>query len=127
MFLKDSYQRSRQSRHCDNDHEKRETKTQKRVEAEITAKASMQSNFQMTAEGSFRFGIGEISSGTEFALDQAQESTRVKKDFREAVLKAAQEYKQEPGSAGPWSVKPGPGWARPSPTWYRPCAAASGC
>ncbi len=73
----------------------RELTGTQRVEAEITQRASLRNNFKMTAEGSFRFGIGEITSGTEFALDQAQESSRVKKDFREAVLKAAQEYKQE--------------------------------
>jgi hypothetical protein len=66
-----------------------------RADVEIANKASWQSNFKMTAEGSFRFAIGEISGTTEFALDQAQESSSVKKDFREAVIKAAEEYKQE--------------------------------
>jgi hypothetical protein len=73
----------------------REMTTTRRVEAEIAAKASFHSNFQMTSEGSFRFAIGEITAGTQFAVDQAQESSSVKKDFREAVLKASQEYKQE--------------------------------
>lgn len=69
--------------------------TTKRADAEITEKASLTSNFKMTAEGTFQFGIADIKSGTEFGSDQSQESTRIKKDFREAVLKAAQEYKQE--------------------------------
>jgi len=66
-----------------------------RADAEIVNKATRQSNFTMTAEGTFRFGIGEITASTEFKHDQTQESSSVKKDFREAVLKAAQEYKQE--------------------------------
>jgi hypothetical protein len=65
-----------------------ESTTTQRADAEITERASMRSNFQMTAEGSFRFAIGEISSGTQFGIDQSQESSRVKKDFREAVLKS---------------------------------------
>ena len=73
----------------------REMTTTRRVEAEIASKASLRSNFQMTSEGTFRFAIGEITAGTQFAVDQAQESSRVKKDFREAVLKASQEYRQE--------------------------------
>jgi hypothetical protein len=67
----------------------------RRAEAEITEKAMMRSNFQMTAEGTFRFGIGEISSGTQFGIDQSQESSRIKRDFREAVLKASQEYRHD--------------------------------
>jgi len=73
----------------------RELTTTRRVEAEIAARASQRSNFQMTSEGSFRFAIGEISSGSEFSLDKAEESSQVKRDFREAVLKAAQEYREE--------------------------------
>lgn len=72
-----------------------ELTTTRRADAEIMEKASLTSNFKMTSEGTFRFGIGEITAGTEFSADQAQESSRVKKDFREAVLKAAQEYRQE--------------------------------
>lgn len=73
----------------------REMTTTRRVEEEIAAKASLRSNFQMTSEGSFRFAIGEITASTQFSRDQAQESSSVKKDFREAVLKASQEYRQE--------------------------------
>jgi hypothetical protein len=66
-----------------------------RSDVEIINKASLQSNFKMTAEGSLRFAIGEINATTEMTVDQAQESATTKKDFREAVLKAAEEYKQE--------------------------------
>ena len=73
----------------------RELTTTQRVEAEITKKASLRTNFQMTAEGSLNLGPLEIKAGSRFETDQSQESSRVKRDFREAVLKAAQEYKQE--------------------------------
>jgi hypothetical protein len=66
-----------------------------RAESEIVNKASLNSNFKMTAEGTFNFAIGDIKAGSEFAIDQSHESSRVKKDFREAVIKAAHEYKQE--------------------------------
>jgi len=72
-----------------------EMTTTRRIESEIASKASIRSNFQMTSEGSFRFAIGEISTGTQFSTDQAKESSSQKRDFREAVMKAAQEYKQE--------------------------------
>jgi len=70
------------------------TQTQ-RADSEITAKASLSTAFKHTAQGSFNIGIGSLEASTEFALDQAQESSQVKKDFREAVIKAAQEYKSE--------------------------------
>lgn len=73
----------------------REVTSTRRVEAEITQRASMRTNFQMTSQGSFRFAIGEISAGSQFSMEQAKESSAIKKDFREAVLKAAQEYRQE--------------------------------
>lgn len=66
-----------------------------RADAEITAKASTSTNFKSTAQGSFDIGIGSLAASAEFVFNQAQESARVKKDFREAVVKAAQEYKQE--------------------------------
>jgi len=73
----------------------REVSGTRRAESEIFEKASMTSNFKMTAEGTFQIGIAELTSSSEFSLNQAQESSRIKKDFHEAVMKAAQEYKQE--------------------------------
>jgi hypothetical protein len=73
-----------------------ESTTTRRADAEITERASLRTNFQMTSQGRFSLGsIAEISSGTQFGINQSQESSSVKKDFREAVIKAAQEYKHE--------------------------------
>ena len=66
-----------------------------RADEEIVNKASTATNFKATAEGSFGLGIFDFSGTTEFSMNQAEESARVKKDFREAVRKASEEYKQE--------------------------------
>lgn len=66
-----------------------------RADAEITAKASSTTNFKHTAQGSFNFGIGNLEATAEFVMSQAQESASIKKSFREGVIKAASEYKQE--------------------------------
>jgi hypothetical protein len=72
-----------------------ESSETRRAEGEITGRASIATNFKQTAEGSFSIGLVSIGSTTEFALNQAQESARAKKDFREAVIRAAEEYRRE--------------------------------
>jgi hypothetical protein len=66
-----------------------------RGESEIMQKASTATNFKMTTDGSFNIGIGNINSSTVFALNQGQESASNKKEFHEATLKAAEEYRLE--------------------------------
>ncbi|MEO7923038.1 MAG: hypothetical protein ABIR30_05120 [Chitinophagaceae bacterium] len=66
-----------------------------RAEAEIMKKASTATNFKQTASGSFNIGIGSINASTEFAANQGQESAANKKEFHEATIKAAQEYRLE--------------------------------
>jgi hypothetical protein len=66
-----------------------------RAEAEIMQKATTATNFKMTAHGSFNIAIGSIDSTSEFALNQVLESTTNKKNFHEATVKAAQEYRLE--------------------------------
>jgi hypothetical protein len=66
-----------------------------RAEAEIMRKASTATNFKLTSHGSFNIGIGSIDAMTEFALDQQQHSSALKKDFHEATLKAAEDFRQE--------------------------------
>lgn len=75
---------------------RREEATQtSRADAEIVRKASTATNFKASAEGSFSIGIVSLSGTTDFAQNQAEESANVKKDFREAVVRAAQEYSKE--------------------------------
>lgn len=66
-----------------------------RDEAEIIAKAESKTNFSMTAKGSYDIGIADGDSTVVFGKDAATNSSDTKKAFREAVIKAAQEYKDE--------------------------------
>jgi hypothetical protein len=66
-----------------------------RVEAEIMAKAQSKTNFQLSAEGNYNIGISKGKSTTTFGVEAQQESSSSRKDFREAVLKAVQDYKEE--------------------------------
>ena len=62
-----------------------------RAETEIIDKASQATKFKLTAE----VNKGWFSSNSEFSMNQAQESAQTKKNFRESVVKASHEYKNE--------------------------------
>lgn len=66
-----------------------------RVEEEIAAKAQTKTSFNMSAEGDYDIGVSNGKGTTTFGVEALSESSQNRKDFREAVLKAAQEYKQE--------------------------------
>ncbi|MFD5424212.1 hypothetical protein [Streptomyces sp. NPDC127084] len=66
-----------------------------RAEDEIMRRASLSSNFQTSASGSLNFGIGQIGGTTGFSLNQADESSRVKRSAREDVARAAQEFRRD--------------------------------
>jgi hypothetical protein len=66
-----------------------------RAESQIVSKAMSKTNFQLGAQGGVNLGIGNVSGSTSLSHDVAAESDEVKKEFREAVFKAAEEYKQE--------------------------------
>lgn len=66
-----------------------------RAEADIMKKTTTDTNFKMTTEGTFKIGIGDIKASTDFNLKQAVESSTNKKEFHEATLKAAEEYRLE--------------------------------
>ncbi|HXK40408.1 MAG TPA: hypothetical protein VJ837_06275, partial [Candidatus Paceibacterota bacterium] len=66
-----------------------------RAETEIVQKALRKTNFQASAEGGVNIGIASAKGSTAFGQDAATESQEVKKEFREAVFKAAEEYKSE--------------------------------
>lgn len=66
-----------------------------RMEAEIVAKAQTKTTFGLTAEGDYDMGVAAGKSTTTFGVEAVAESAQTRKDFREAVLKAAQEYKDE--------------------------------
>ncbi len=68
-----------------------EVNTTSRAESEIVAKAHDKSNFNM----SVKLDYSKISSEISFGKEAQKESSQTKKDFREAVIKAAQEFKEE--------------------------------
>ena len=66
-----------------------------RTEAEIIAKANSKTNFSISAQGDYDIGISSGKVTTNFGTEAANESSQSRKDFREAVLKAVQDYKDE--------------------------------
>ena len=75
---------------------KTESTQTSRADSEIVRKATSSTNFKQTAEGSFSLGdFLDIGATTEYGDEQGHESEQRKKDFREAVNKAAEEYKRE--------------------------------
>lgn len=73
-----------------------ESDTTSRAEDEILRKATSDNSFDLVANGTFKLPIiGEGSQTTTIGRDAGKISEEVKKAFREAVIKAANEYKQE--------------------------------
>jgi hypothetical protein len=70
-----------------------------RVEADIMAKTQSKTNFGLSNEGDFNFNMGAYGGSgkqtTTFGVEASAESSQNRKDFREAVLKAVQDYKEE--------------------------------
>jgi hypothetical protein len=69
-----------------------------RVEGEIMAKAQNKTTFNLSAEGDYDIGISSGKATTSFGVEAQNESSENRKDFREAVLKAVQDYKEETSS-----------------------------
>lgn len=66
-----------------------------RAEADIIRKAMTKTNFNLSSNGSFSIGLYQGDVKTSLARDAQNDSQETKKDFREAVRKASQEYKSE--------------------------------
>ena len=77
---------------------KDESSETSRVDSEIVDRAKNQTNFQKNASGSFgnsaiyKVSAGMQQSGKDF---KSVESAQTKRDFHEAVVKSAQEYRNE--------------------------------
>jgi hypothetical protein len=73
-----------------------ESETTKRAETEAIKRAQERTSFQQTIEGSFNIGgIGQIGGQTNIQHETGKESEKTKKNFREAVLKNLEEFKQQ--------------------------------
>src|SRR5262249_11036866 len=67
-----------------------------RADAEIVQKAQNRTNFHMTSDESFgEKDVYNIHMSQENGNEQAKQSEQTKKDFRESVVKSAEEYRQE--------------------------------
>jgi hypothetical protein len=75
---------------------KEEMSTTSRAEEEIVRKANTKTNFQMSAESTTgAAGTPGSTTKTSFDRDATQTSETVKRNFRESVVKASQELKDE--------------------------------
>jgi hypothetical protein len=66
-----------------------------RADREIVDRAQKNTNFKVTADGSFGTEANKIHATAEAGGDDTAFSQATKKNFHEAVLKSAQEYKHE--------------------------------
>jgi hypothetical protein len=66
-----------------------------RAESEIVSQARNATSFEQTAGGRFTVGAFEGEFGTRLGVQAEKSSAETKRNFREAVRKAAEEYKQQ--------------------------------
>ncbi|WP_218511794.1 hypothetical protein [Variovorax sp. dw_308] len=66
-----------------------------RCERDIMERSTTATNFKIATNGSFNIGIGSMDVSSEMGGNTGSESTQNKKDFHEATLKAAQDYRLE--------------------------------
>lgn len=66
-----------------------------RAESEIVRKAVAKTSFSMTTDGTYNLGFTKGNASTDAGRDAESQSNNAKKDFREAVIKSAQEVRQE--------------------------------
>jgi hypothetical protein len=66
-----------------------------RVESEIVRKALAKTNFSLTSSGTYNLGFSKGKTNTASGRDGESNSSEVKKSFREAVIKASEEVRQE--------------------------------
>ncbi len=74
---------------------RRETSETSRAESEVIARAREALGFTANASGGVNFGFADIKASTGFKYDTSSESSSTKKEFAEAVAKAADELKVE--------------------------------
>jgi len=86
---------SRRTAQRSNEARSQQSTEDSRAENDIMQRSSSATNFKIATSGSFNIGIGSIDASSEFGGNTSSESTQSKKDFHEATLKAAEEYRLE--------------------------------
>lgn len=72
-----------------------ESSSTARAESEVIRRANTKTNFTLNTDSTLDLAIASSKVSTGLANEAAESSEETKKDFREAVFKAAQEYKDE--------------------------------
>lgn len=72
-----------------------ESSSTSRADTEITKQAREKTSFEANASGTVTVGVFTGEFGTRFGVEAEKTSSSTKKNFREAVLKASEEYKQQ--------------------------------
>ncbi|MCU0543881.1 MAG: hypothetical protein MUE44_17160 [Oscillatoriaceae cyanobacterium Prado104] len=66
-----------------------------RADTEIVSQARNKTSFEQTIENNISVGVYQGEFGTRFGVEAEKSSSSTKKNFREAVLKATEEHKQQ--------------------------------
>ncbi|MEM7368154.1 MAG: hypothetical protein AAF587_06095 [Bacteroidota bacterium] len=72
-----------------------ESSTTTKAEAEIMRRAQAKTSFNLNVEGSFDFILSDGKVSSSLGHEAEKTSSEIKKQFRESVIKAIQEYKNE--------------------------------
>jgi hypothetical protein len=74
---------------------KQESSQTNRADQEIANRASLNTNFTTKNDATVTYEVASDTASTSFSLDSKKSSDDIKKSFREAVFKSAQEFKNE--------------------------------
>lgn len=72
-----------------------ESETTSRAESEIINRATNKTSFSTQVSGQLNFQLGSMQYGMNTGMNSEKFSSDTKKNFRESVLKAAQEYRKQ--------------------------------
>ena len=72
-----------------------ESQDTSRADAEIVRQARNRTSFEQTANATINVGMFQGEFGTRFGIEAEKSSSDTKRNFREAVAKAAEEYKRQ--------------------------------
>ena len=75
--------------------DKQDSSLTQRTDAEIFSGANQKTDFSANASGSFKIGVYDVNASTHLDQNQGVDSRNTKRDKREAVIKSAQEYRDQ--------------------------------
>lgn len=72
-----------------------ETQSTTRADSDIVQRAMQKTNFGATVSGTFQIGVADTQGTSTVGADSQSDSSESKKNFRESVVRAAREYREE--------------------------------